>query len=156
PPRRVSNEDFEQICETFAFQRGERDALRSRLDGIIDTCAESMRQARLHPDRPEDRHWLKQALKATRKARAVLPPRPGKAAEDPLRIAGAQLAGVVTVAWLAEKFPAFEKLLAPPGSDCDSPEWKPWAPSDDPSAVVRAEFIGRETVPVLSALLGEV
>jgi len=135
------------ICVTFEVERGERQALRQRLDNIVDVFAKTLLEERLRLDRQADRDWLRDALKATKKARSALPSRPGKAAEHPVRVGGALLNSVITVAWLVEKFPAFGKLLA---------EREEWKPGNDLSPTVRAEFIDRETLPVLSALLGEV
>ena len=109
PPRRVSDEDFDAICASFKVDRGERQALRRRLDNIVDALAKSLREGRLRPDRKADRDWLHGALKAIQKARAALPSRPGPAAEVPLNVAGAQLAYVVTVIWLLEIFDAAEQ-----------------------------------------------
>jgi len=147
PPRRVSDEDFDALCVTFDVERDERQALRQQLDNIVDVFASRLLEERRRPDRQGDRDWLSDALKATQKARAALPSRPGKAAEHPVRVGGALLNPVITVSWLVEKFPAFGELLA---------KREEWKPGNDVSATIRAEFIDRETLPVLSALLGEV
>jgi len=156
PPHRVSDADFDAICEVSKINLAKRDALRQRLDSIIDAFAAAIRDDLALPDRQADRDWLDEAIKAIQKARAALPSRPGNAARDPLRVGGSLLAEVITVGWLGEQFPAFGNVLAPPTNDGDPPERKPWKPSHDPSGMARAEFIGRETLPVLSALLGEV
>jgi hypothetical protein len=151
PPHRMSDEHFDVICVTFDVERNERQALRQQCDNVVDVFAGRLLDERRRPDRQGDRDWLRDALKATQKARAALPSRPGKAAEYPLRVGGPLLATVVTAAWLHEKFPAFQRLFV------ERTGWEPGKPCpDDPSAMVPAEFIGRETVPVLSALLAEI
>jgi len=156
PPHRVSDADFDAICKVSKIDLAKGDALRQRLDSIIDAFAAAIRDDLALPDRQADRDWLDEAIKAIQKARAALPSRPGNAARDPLRVGGSLLAEVITVGWLGEQFPAFGNVLAPPTNDGDPPERKPWKPSHDPSGMARAEFIMLETLPVLSALLGEV
>lgn len=153
----MTDEDFDEICATFKIDRDKRDDMRRRFDEIVHEYATKIRGERLRLDRQADQDWLRDALTATQRARAALPSRPGEAAEVPLKVAGALLGPVVSASWLGEKFPGFGNLLLAQNSDRGSPEWKPWRPpADDPSAMARAEFIGRETVPVLSALLAEV
>ena len=76
----------------------------------------------------------------------------------PYFVAGAIFSGIAALILamaVIRKTMRLEKYLTPPSSNGDSPEWKSWTPpSDDLKA--RADFIGRETVPVLSALLGEI
>jgi hypothetical protein len=154
PPRRVSQDDLDAIRVTFKIDRDKIGALRRRLDEIVDAFAVSIRDERLRPDRQGDRDRLSRTRTAIKKARAALPSRTGDTAKHPLEMAGAIILGpVVSVDWLAEKFPDFQTLLR---ATMDMKTGGINLADIQRRRRACDEFASRQTVPLVSALLEEI
>lgn len=85
PPDRVSDDDFDVICLTFAVERGKRDYLRHYLDEIVDELAAKIQGKRLRPDRQADRDRLRRIHETIQKARRELEAPMGDVAEFALQ-----------------------------------------------------------------------
>ncbi len=105
PPRRITDEDFELICRTYAIPPDEHLAVRDFLDECVTTFAKAVTEERNRPGRKKDRLSIQRAARDLHRAVYWLERAAGPAARSGLRAAGRHIGPMVTASWLRRRFP---------------------------------------------------
>jgi hypothetical protein len=103
-PQKISDADFETLCETFYVASNHRQRLRMRLDGFLDALARSMSIDRALPDRKSDQEHLEEILAHIRAA-AAQTNKLGPAGHLALRTISPFVSLMLAAQWMNESFP---------------------------------------------------
>jgi hypothetical protein len=103
-PERISDSDFDEICESFKISPNKRERLRALIDGARAGVAEFMTQQRSQPHRRNERKLVASATSALKKARQRLD-RLGPEGKEALRSFDDFLSPLVSTRWLHQRFP---------------------------------------------------
>jgi hypothetical protein len=139
-PRKINDDDFEDICATFDIRKDAAEFLREFLDEFVDAFVEAIRRDHGSPTMTADRDVLKESLSAVEKARQTFERKVGPAGLRALRAFGHKLGPALSARWLREQIPDAE---LPQQTLYDGPGY--FGPSDRaPDRLPARPPVGRE------------
>lgn len=105
PPRKVSDENFENICLVCAIPANQRIETRAFLDECATEFGAEIQRQSGRPTRKQDRYAIEAAIKDISRARHWLHRTAGPAGTTGLRIAGRRIGPSVAASWMRRRFP---------------------------------------------------
>ena len=104
-PRRISEDDLEEIVSTFRIPRDRQQELRDFLDELVEVFAAEVSRERSQPTQKADRGQLEKARNAVVKARVAINLAAGPAAKGALRRTAGRIGTMLSASWIQGRFP---------------------------------------------------
>jgi hypothetical protein len=163
PPRPIDDEDFAEICATSAIRVNQHEAVRDFLDEAVTGFGDYLRGERALPSREADRLAIMKAAKDLRRAQQRLKKKTGPAGRLGLKMAGRQMAPMISASWMRRRFPGDPAVPDPIYWPVDNrsgrtPARTPARPidTDDLSLGQRIGFMRQRSALATVALLGDI